>query len=121
MNRMLSQRTLRYADASIEYRRWETLVLLEHDLGTYPLTATWADTIYVFEYQHRLYVLGVNLKSPSLRLDLFTGQQSEPIGSLVINEQAQIEAILGLKWRKVSPRSMAVLLANELTRKEGVV
>jgi hypothetical protein len=114
-----TRRSLHFAEALIHYRRHQSTVQLEHENIVYPLTASWSDTVHVFEHRQRLYVLTVNLKQTAIRLDVFAGKLNEALHSLTLTEPAEIEAILGQRWRKLSPKSMAVLLADRLAGKDG--
>lgn len=114
-----TQRTLHFAEAIIYSDRYCPPVMLEYRNTIYPLRADWRDTVHVFEHRNRLYALTVNLKTSTLKLDVFAGQKREPIGCLTLTDAEEIEAILGSKWQKLSVKSLAVLLANKLARKGG--
>ena len=113
-------RTLHFTEAQIHYRRYQPAVFLEHDNVTYPLMANWSDTVHVFEHRQRLYVLTINVKLVTLRLDIFVDHQQKALESFVLADKEQIETIAGPKWHKITPKSLAVLLANQLLRKGGV-
>lgn len=113
-------RSLHFAEVQIEYRRYLPTVLLEHKDINYLLPATWTDTVHVFEHRQRLYVLIVNKKLATVRLDIYVGKEQQTMGSVVLAEQEEIEQILGASWQKLSPKTMAVLLANQMIRKGGV-
>lgn len=113
-------RTLHFAEAQIHSHRYQPAVLLEHDNVTYPLMANWSDTVHVFEHRQRLYVLTINVKLATIRLDIFVDHQLEALESFVLVDREQIETIAGAKWQKLTPKSLAVLLASQLLRKGGV-
>lgn len=122
MNKILpTQRTLHFAEAIIYADRFCPPILLEHESTFYPLRADWKDTVHVFEHRQRLYVLTVNLKLVTLRLDIFAGKEREALDGLTLTSREEIEALLGMKWHKLSPKSMTVLLTNHLVRKGGAV
>jgi hypothetical protein len=113
-------RSLHFAEVQIEYRRYQPVVLLEHDNISYPLPSTWSDTVHVFEHRRRLYVLIVNKKLATVRLDIYAGKEQAAMGSVILVEQEEIEQILGASWQNLSPKTLAVLLASQLLRKGGV-
>lgn len=114
-------RTLHFTDAVIEYRRYPLpYVTLEHETIVYPLAANWKDQVHVFEHKSGLYVLTINHQQPLLRLELFIGKAKEAAQSLTLTDSEELTAILGPRWRKLTPKTMAILLANQLVRKGGV-
>jgi hypothetical protein len=89
-------------------------LILEHQGKSYQLHAGLSDKIHVFEQSIYLYVLTINNALGYIGLDAYLPNEQDPINTIFLHSEYQFTDYLGIKWRQLSPATIAKRLSNYL-------
>jgi len=89
-------------------------LMLEYKGKAFHLTAGTRDNIHVFTRSIGLYVLIINLPLGYIGLDAYMPPEPDPINTIFLHSDYQIEDALGPRWRHLSPRTITTRLLDYL-------
>lgn len=89
-------------------------LILEHQGKSFILNAGTRDKIHVFTQGISLYVLTINQALDYIGLDAYMPPEQEPINSIFLHSEQQLVDVLGRRWKRMSPSTMAYRLTSYL-------
>lgn len=89
-------------------------LILEHQGKSYILNAGTSDKVHVFTQGISLYVLTINQSLDYIGLDAYLPPEQEAINTIVLHSEQQIVDVLGRRWKRMSPATMAYRLTSYL-------
>jgi len=89
-------------------------LVLEHQGKSYQLHAGLSDKIHVFEQSIYIYVLTINMPLGYIGFDAYLKNEQHPINTIFLHSEYQFTDYLGLKWKQLSPATIAKRLSNYL-------
>ncbi|RNC64253.1 MAG: hypothetical protein ED859_18645 [Desulfuromonadales bacterium] len=89
-------------------------LILEHHGKSYILNAGTKDKIHVFTHGITFYVLTINQSLNYIGLDAYLPPEQEAINTIFLHSERQIVDVLGRRWKRMSPATMAYRLTSYL-------
>jgi hypothetical protein len=89
-------------------------LILEYQGKSYRLNAGTSDTVHTFQKSIVLYVLTSNRSLGYVGFDAYMPGEQDPINTIFFHTEQDMAGALGARWKQLSPRTMAVRLANYL-------
>lgn len=87
---------------------------MEHKGQTYRLSSGHWDNIHVFTSGATIYVLTVNTRLDYMALDAYIGSETDPIATVFMQYEWELEGYLGKKWKSLAPATSATKLIDHL-------
>ena len=89
-------------------------LILEHQGQSYRLNAGTTDTIHTFQESIVVNVLTTNRSLGYVGFDAYMPMEQDPINTIFFHSEKDLSDVLGARWKRLIPRTMAHRLANYL-------
>jgi hypothetical protein len=106
-------RRMTYEEAQ-QFRLFNRGLTMEYRGTTYNLTAGLSDQIHIFTRSICIFVLTVNKSLGYIGLDAYEPNEVDPVNSIFLHSDYQLQDILGPKWDQLSPKSITNTLVDYL-------
>lgn len=106
-------RRMTYEEAQ-HLRLFNRGLTMQHRVTTYNLTAGLSDQIHIFTRSICIFVLTVTKTLGYIGLDAYEPAEPDPINSIFLHSDYQLQDILGPKWDQLSPKSITKRLVDYL-------
>jgi hypothetical protein len=106
-------RLLTYQEAAESGTQIRSIVL-EYNDNNYHLEGGIKDTVHVFSQSICLYVLTINKGLGYVGFNCYMTPEPDPINSIFLQTQRDINDALGKRWEQLSPRTIVDKLINYL-------
>lgn len=89
-------------------------LILEHQGKSFILNAGTRDKVHAFTQGISLYVLTINQSLDYIGLDAYMPPEQEAINTIFLHSEQQLVDVLGRRWKRMSPATMAYRLTSYL-------